>query len=249
MAKLSKELSAGALHPRETLFASGNLAATGSEIALAADGCASFVFDIRGTFNLEFIIEASVDNVNWQAVAIRAVNGFPNYFIRVNGTTPGTWTGSIAGFRFVRARCSSFASGAGVCLLSANAAPLDQSLVGMTTSSTATILGTAGAATTLTLNAPAAGLRHYLTYLSINRFASVALTAAAAPVTITTTNLPGSLAFMLPSDALQLGQRDPWREEFSFPLATTSQGTATTIVCPATPSVIWRATAGFYVAP
>jgi hypothetical protein len=249
MAKLSKDLSAGALHPRETLFASGALALVNSEIALPVDGCATIIFDIRGTFNLEFIVEASVDNVNWQAIAIRPVNGFPSYALRVSGSTPGTWTGSIAGFRFARARCSGFTSGAGMCILSANGAPLDQSLVGMATTSVATTLGAAGAATTLTLNAPPTGLRHYLTYLSISRFASAALTASATPVTIPTSNLPGALAFTLAADALQLGQRDPWREDFAFPIAASGQGTATTIICPATPSVIWRVTAGFYVAP
>jgi hypothetical protein len=115
MAKLSKDLSAGALHPRETLFASGALALVNSEIALPVDGCATIIFDIRGTFNLEFIVEASVDNVNWQAIAIRPVNGFPSYALRVSGSTPGTWTGSIAGFRFARARCSGFTSGDHIC--------------------------------------------------------------------------------------------------------------------------------------
>ncbi len=249
MAKLSKDLSVGALHPRETLFASGTMALLNSEIALPADGCATIIFDIRGTFNLEFIIEASVDNVNWQAIAVRPVNGFPSYALRVAGSTPGTWTGSIAGFRFARARCNAFTSGAGICILCANGAPLDQSLVGTATTAIATTLGTAGAAATLTLNAPSSGLRHYLTYLSISRFASATLTAAATPVTITTGNLPGALAFTLAADALQLGQRDPWREDFAFPIAASAQGTATTIICPATVGVIWRVTAGCYVAP
>lgn len=38
-------------------------------------------------------------------------------------------------------------------------------------------------------------------------------------------------------------------EDFNLPIATSAQATATTIVCPATPNVIWRVTAGYYVAP
>jgi hypothetical protein len=96
---------------------------------------------------------------------------------------------------------------------------------------------------------PGAGLRHYLTYLSINRFATALLTAAAAPVVVTTTNLPGALAFSFAADAAAQGTMDRWREDFSFPLAASAQATATTIVCPVTTGVIWRVTAGYYVAP
>jgi hypothetical protein len=75
------------------------------------------------------------------------------------------------------------------------------------------------------------------------------LTAAAAPVTVTTTNLPGTLAFSFAAEALPQGQIDRWREDFSYPLAAAAQATATTIVAPATTNVIWRVTAGYYVAP
>lgn len=128
-------------------------------------------------------------------------------------------------------------------------APYDNLLWGPVTSGIGTTVGTAGAATTLTLASPGAGLRHYLTYLSINRFATALLTAAAAPVTVTTTNLPGTLAFSFLAEAAAQGTLDRWREDFAFPVAASAQNTATTIVCPATPNVIWRVTAGFYVAP
>ena len=126
---------------------------------------------------------------------------------------------------------------------------MDQLLEGSVTPTLATAVGASGAAVTLTIASPGAGLRQYLTYLSINRFAAAVLTAAATPVTITTTNLPGSLAFTFPADALTLGQMDRWREDFAYALAGSAQGTALTIVCPATTGVIWRVTAGYYVAP
>jgi hypothetical protein len=48
--------------------------------------------------------------------------------------------------------------------------------------------------------------------------------------------------------ALQ-GTLDRWREDFSYPIAPAAQNTALTVVCPATPNVIWRVTANHYVAP
>lgn len=117
------------------------------------------------------------------------------------------------------------------------------------TAITGTAVGASGAAVTLTIAAPGVGLRHYLTYLSINRFAVALLTAGAAPVTVTTTNIATSLAFSFAADAAAAGTLDRWREDFAYPLGVTAQNTATTIVCPATTNVLWRVTAGWYVAP
>jgi hypothetical protein len=69
-------------------------------------------------------------------------------------------------------------------------------------------------------------------------------------VIITTTNLPGALAFSVEADAAAQGTRaSAVSEDFSYPLATSAQNTATTFVAPLTTGVIWRLTAGYYVAP
>lgn len=252
MAKLSKDLSAGNLHPRETIFASGTLGALNAEIIIPCDGAATVTMDVRGSFNLQLTIEATVDGTNWLQIPIRPVwlpaGGTFEYRLLALAVV-GTYTGSCLGFRQLRARCSNYTSGAATVALTATTAPLDQSLAGMVTANAGTAIGASGAAVTLTLAAAGQGLRHYLTYLSINRFAAATLTAAATPVTVTTTNIPGSMAFSFAADALAQGQIDRWREDFAYPLASSNQNTATTIVCPATTGVIWRATAGFYVAP
>jgi hypothetical protein len=250
MAKLSRDLSGGTLHPRETLMATGLLGALNSLIEMPADGCASVVLDLRGTYNIAVTVEASVDNANWQTIPLRPLNSASvAYAISVGISAQGSWTGSIAGFRFVRARCNSYTSGAATAVLTANAAPLDASLIGAVTPFLATIIGTVGAATTLTLPTPGSSLRQYLTSLSINRFAAAALTPAAAPIAVTSTNLPGSLSYSFGAEALAQGALDRMREEFGHPLAASAQNTAVTIVAPATPNVIWRMTAGYYVAP
>lgn len=249
MAKLSKDLSAGTMHPRETFFAAGNLAALNAEIVIPCDGCASVAVDLRGTFNLNIEVSGTIDGANWTVIPIRRPDNPSGYVVTAGLSSAAVFIGSCLAFRQVRVRANTYGSGSAATAITASSAPLDQSLVGMVTANTGTNVGASGAAVTLTLGAPGAGLRHYLTYLSINRFAAAVLTAAATPVTATTTNLPGSMAFSFAADALALGQLDRWREDFAYPIAATAQNTATTIVCPATTGVIWRATAGFYVAP
>ena len=51
------------------------------------------------------------------------------------------------------------------------------------------------------------------------------------------------------ADAAAAGSLFPWREDFAYAIAASAQNTAVTIVCPATTSVIWRVTSGYYVAP
>lgn len=250
MAKFARDLTAGNLHPRETIFGTGNLGSVNAEVVIPADGCASLALDVRGTFNLTLEVSGSVDGVNWVPIPVKPVNAASKLYVAaVTGAVPGLWAGSCAPFSKIRVRVTAWTSGTAIVTLAGDTAPLDQSLDGMITTSIGTILGTAAAATTLTLAAPGAGLRHYLTYLAINRFGTALLVAGATPVAITTTNLPGALAFSFEADAALAGTLARYREDFAYPIAAAAQNAATTIVCPATTGVIWRVTAGFYVAP
>lgn len=251
MAKLSQDRKSGNRHPRENILVAGNLGALNAEFFVDCDGCSSFTLDLRGTFNLTIEVTGFVDASNPSPpIPVRPVGqAAVSYVSVVAGTAAGMWQGSCAGFDRIRVRVSAYTSGTAVATCVASTAPLDQSVIGQITSQIGTTIGAAAAATTLTLAAPGAGLRHYLTYIGITRFATAALTAAATPVAVTTTNLPGALAFTFPAEAALQGTVDRWREDFSFPIAASAQNTATTIVCPATTAVIWRITAGFYVAP
>jgi hypothetical protein len=255
MAKISRDLATptggvATLHPRENIVASGVFGANGAELIIPVDGCATVALDLRGTAVLTVEIQGSFDGTNWQTIPARQFNvASVSYVAAITYTVSGAWVASCAGFRLVRARVTAYTSGAPAAVLIGSSAPLDQSLIGLVTPQISTAVGAAAAAVTLTLASPGAGLRHYLTYLSIVKYAAAALTAAATPVTITTTNLPGSLAFTFPADGGVLGSIDRWREDFAFPIAAAAQNTATTIVCPVTTGVIWRVTAGFYVAP
>ncbi|MDO9313400.1 MAG: hypothetical protein Q7T97_02505 [Burkholderiaceae bacterium] len=249
MAKLSKDLEAGNLHPRESLVIAGTLGALNAEVITSCDGCATVALDLRGTFSMTVEVAGTVDGTNWVVIPVRPQTGGA-YVAAVVGTTSGVWMASCAGFDKVRARCTAYTSGGSTATLMASNAMFDDfAKNGGVTSVTGTAVGASGAAVTLTLAAPGAGLRHYITYLSINRYAAAVLTASATPVTITTTNIPTSLAFTIPADAAALGTLDRWREDFAYPIMVTAQNTATTIVAPVTTGVIWRITAGYYLAP
>lgn len=250
MAKLSTDLRSDTLHPREAIFSTAVLGSLNAQTIIVSDGCATVTLDLRGTFSMTIEVAGTIDGTNWIPIPVRPVNvAAVAYVAAVVGTAAGAWVGQCAGYRQVRARVTAYTSGSATTTIAANNAQYDNLMFGPVTTGIGTTVGASGAATTLTLASPGAGLRHYLTYLSINRFATALLTAAAAPVTVTTTNLPGTLAFSFPAEAAAQGTLDRWREDFAFPIATNAQATATTIVCPATPGVIWRVTAGFYVAP
>lgn len=251
MAKVTRDIGSNLpLHPRENLFVAGPLASLNAEVIIACDGATTVSLDLRGTFNLTVEVSGTVDGVNWTLIPVRPVNvAAIAYVAAVTGAVAGVWVGKCGGYRLVRARVTAFTSGSATAVLMTSNAALDDSLQGAVTPLVVTTLGAAGAAATLTLPAPGAGLRQYLTYLSINRFATALLTAAAVPVAVTTTNLPGTLAFSFAADAAPQGSLDRWREDFTYPLAGSAQNAAMTIVCPATTGVIWRVTAGYYVAP
>ena len=250
MAKLSLDQTIGTMHPRETLIVTGNLGALNAEIVETCDGSTTVSLDLRGTFSMTVEVSGTVDGTNYLPIPMRPVNlAAVSYVAAIVGTVQGVWVGKCAGFRQIRVRVTAFTSGTALATLTASTAALDDTLQGFITPSIVTNTGAAGAAVTLTLPSPGAGLRQYITYLSIVRSASAALTAGAAPTVVTTTNLPGSLAFTFGADAAPQGTDKIIREDFAYPMAASAQGTAVTVVCPITTGVIWRVTAGYYVAP
>lgn len=246
--KISKDLTTGTMHPREALFLAGNLGAVNAEIQVPGDGASTVAVDLRGTFSLTAQVQGTIDGTNWHIIPVRPLTG-GIYVASITGAVAGAWVGECAGFRTLRVIATAYTSGAAAASLVASTGMLDPSQRGAVTASIGTAVGASGAAVTLTLAAPGAGLRHYLAYLRIVRYAAAVLAASATPVTITTTNLPGTPAFTFPADAALLGTVFAYQEDFAYPVMSIAQNTATTVVCPATTGVLWRVTGGFYVAP
>jgi hypothetical protein len=248
MAKLSRDLTPGTLHPRENITGSGVLGALNAEIVIYSDGASTVTLDLRGTFSMTVEIAGSVDGTNWILLPVRSVAGGA-YLVAVAGAAAGIWVAACAGFAKIRARVAVYTSGAATATLLAATGLLDDRLLGEVSSNAATITAAVSTAATLTLTAPGAGLRHYITSLRIERHAAALLTAGTTPVVVTTTNLPGVLAFSIPMEAAAQGSVYEKLLEPARAIMASVQNTATTIVAPLTTSVIWRLTATFYVAP
>jgi hypothetical protein len=141
----------------------------------------------------------------------------------------------------VRVRCSAYTSGSTV--LSLRSDP-QSSINTAIAAKPSTLLVTATAATGVTITAtlPAVtGLRHIVDFIRVTRSATATLTAAATPVLVTTTNLPGGPVLTFGADAAVQGSDKEVVLDFGASgLAATALGTATTVVCPATTGVIWR---------
>ncbi len=255
MAKIARDQAAAlgalpTLHPREDIIGIGVLGSINSETIIAADGCSSVAVDLRGTFNARFEIAGSIDGTNWQLIPVQPVNQASKSFVAaITGSVVGSWIGKCGPYRFVRVRTTAWTSGAASATLLATNGALDDALDRMITTNLVTTTAATGVAATLTLPAPGAGLRQYLTYLRLVRSATALLTAGATPTIVTTTNLPGSLAFTFGADASPQGTDKIIQEDFAYPVAASAQNTAITFVCPLTTGVIWRATAGYYIAP
>lgn len=116
-------------------------------------------------------------------------------------------------------------------------------------STTLAVTATAAANTAATVTLPAvAGQFHYITGIEIMRTSTAAL-AGTATLVVTTTNLPGSLAWSF-GNAMAAGatQRDV-SITFPNPIKSSTVNTATTVVMPAPgAAVLWRATIYYYTA-
>lgn len=112
--------------------------------------------------------------------------------------------------------------------------------------STLAVTGTAASGTALTITLPAVAAQfHYITSIDIVLYSAAARTGAAAPTVVTTTNIPGAVAFTF-STAGAIGTTDGQKLISVTSLKSTTVNTATTIVCPIAAGGIWRITATYF---
>ncbi len=107
------------------------------------------------------------------------------------------------------------------------------------------VTGTTGAAVTATLLA-VAGAFHYIALIEIVKYFTVANAASATPLVVTTTNLPGSLAFTFGQPLGAIGVTDRMIHNPTDPVKSSVANT--TIVCPATTGILWRVNVYYYAA-
>ena len=220
------------------------LGALNAESLLDLNGHATAVVDLRtAAFNGTVVFEGTIDGTNY--FALPALNVATQSYVVLVSTTTTLNTQVIintAGYRRIRVRVSVYTSGnvtVGVRASQADAS-IQVERIPMTLAITAT--GAAAAAVTLTIPL-VAGLFHHIDNIRIEHFATAVLTPAAAPVIVTTTNLPGTPSFNFRADAAAQGTLTEKIIQFGAPIRSSAAGTNTTVVCPATTAVIWRATA------
>lgn len=218
-----------------------NLNTVNAEAYCDLSGQSTLAVDLRGTFVGTVQFEGTVDGTNY--VVLPGINQASQAFV-TTATAPGAFIISVAGYQRVRVRCTAYTSGTITVAMRASQG-LQMLLTQSVPSIPATNTGATGAAVTLTLAAPGAGLFHYISSITLQRIATAVLTPAATPLVVTTTNLPGSLAFSAPADAAAQGVMHEQRFEPKEPIKSTTANTASTIVCPATTGVIWRVTATY----
>ena len=110
------------------------------------------------------------------------------------------------------------------------------------------VTGVTGAAIVATLPAVASQF-HYVVGMEITKYFTAANAASANPLVVTTTNLPGSLAYSFGQPLGTIGTSDERTYSYAAPIKSSVAGTSTTITCPATVGVIWRINVHYYVAP
>lgn len=252
-----KNLSNEFVPVRERREISGTLASVNDSLVLDVNGDASATISIYGgggTLNATYVVEGSMDGTVYGSLL-----AFPNPPFCAGGTIPSAAQPmlleavnaaslrrvlhvAVGGLKKLRVRMSAFTAGSADVLIvsdtndSINPYIRDQK----TGTLLVTVTAASGVAATATLPA-VAGLRHYLDQIFINRSYTALATASATPTVVTTSNIPGALAFTFGADAGAQGTDQESGLNFGGAgAAATALGVATTVVCPATPNVIWR---------
>jgi hypothetical protein len=226
------------------------LSALNAEAVIDLNGQAVVQADLRSAAaNMSLVFEGTVDGTNYIATNAYDVQASAYVATVTTATTLAKqYMITATGFKRIRIRVSAFTSGTMVIAGRATTSDYIISTNNLPVLS-ASVLGVVATAATLTIAAPGAGLRHYITGIEITRAGAAALAGTAA-LAITTTNLPGSLAWSVGNAVAAGGTQIDVSRDFTQPLQSSAQNTATTIVAPAPGAgVLWRINAYYYLAP
>lgn len=246
---------------RERRESAGVLAALNAELTLDLNGDESASILLLGggaTLTATVEVTGSVDGttflpvlmVPYQSAGAGTLpnNGQPLIVDAISAANAvRQYAARVGQLKKLRVRFSAYTAGAAdVFIVSDATRSLHPSLFeGCPTSLLISATAAAGALATATLPA-VAGLRHYIDFIRVTRFASTALTAAAAPVLVTTSNLPGALVIAFPAESAAQGIDIERGLDFGGTgLSALAIGTVSSVTCPATAGVLWRLNVGY----
>ena len=208
-----------------------------------------------GTYN----IQGSLDGVNYFDLLAYSYGGAstggatlpqpgqPLVAEGLNGVIQRALCVACGGLQAIRVRLTAFTSG--TCQVNINSDECDSISPYVRDQKAGTLMWsqTAAAGVGIAASLPAVpGLRHYIDRITVIRSATAALTPAATPVLVTTTNIPGNLVLTFGQDAAGAGiDREQTFDFGSAGMAASAINTATSITCPAYVGVIWRINASY----
>lgn len=258
--------------------AAATLGSLNAAVTLAVGGQQTIGFTaVNTSLTATLTAEMSFDNaVTWAPVQfLSTINYSANSNLGFAASSSTIWHHIVSwgGMTHVRVRASAYTSGSTAAVLyathSANSSPLiygkdntnqtiwrpflcdsNGALITAPLPSSLIISATAatGVAVTATLPASASNF-HYISDIQIVKYFTTANAASATPLVVTTTNLPGSLAFSFGQPLGTIGTTDIQELSLEMPVKSSVINTATTIVCPATTGIIWRVNVYYNTAP
>lgn len=246
------------------LTSSGSLAAAAAAVSIVGlAGAGTGSLTVTGTWAGTLVPEATLDGTTWFTISVASA-GLSTTQTSISSN--GNFVFSPAGYMGVRLRMSAFTSGSAVVLMRVGVgsgtnvltAPLPGGAntigaVNLNEQRASTLVvsttGAVNTAVTATLPAAGAGLFHYITAIEVVKLYAVTGVASAAGNIITSTNLPGALAWTTEQIASAIGTA-PRVIDYSpvTPLKVSAANTATTIVAPAQAQTIWRINVTYFTA-
>ena len=218
------------------------IAALAATVQVDVQGASIVGVDLRSAaFTGTVVFETTIDGTNWNAALGIQGSGLIS-LVTGAGAVSAQFVVGVSGSRSMRIRCSAYTSGTLTVALRGTIADYATFALPVVAPLAVTATAAVNTAVTLTLPAPSAGLFHVVTRIQIDRFFVTAGLAGTTPTIVTSTNLPGTMAWSF-STIGAIGDLKSIIIEPSQPLRSSASGTATTIVCPASTDTIWRASA------
>lgn len=232
MATLEKTTGAE-LKPREDLEVIGAIASPAGTLDCPNEGGSLAIIDVRGTFAATLELVGTRNGTDWLVIPIQA-EGSNSFAPTITAT--GVYFAFCQGFDVVRVRAAAYTSGQANIYLatSLTSMPVGGFVRPEPCTLVARTYGAANTATTLTINAAGANLFHYLHRILVKRVneSAAAITASAA-LSITTTNLPGTLSWVVGNAINAWAHLIDVDETLPSPVRSSAANTNTTIVVPA----------------
>jgi hypothetical protein len=217
------------------------ITALGSEVILYCAGEKTAIAQIIITGTATLIAEATIDGINYFNIPM--FNPITEMYITSMSVTGQIIIDIPSASMAIRLKSTAISGQANVFLRATKAASF---VIAKDIPSTGSVsvISSMGASITLTIPASST-LFNYLTRLEIVKFAGALLTAGASPISVSLNGISGTPFLSFSASADQMGTSEV--KILETKIKGSGINTPISIGLPATPNIIWRATAFYYV--